>query len=109
MSVVPPDHLSAMHFGNESRKSGRAVESDRGHTVWEWQTATGVFQRDVTDDQLRRLEAPHLRVVEFAPRIESQHIWQARAAGGTDTRGVTRASARSRSSLRGLWEKLRRV
>jgi hypothetical protein len=109
MSVVPPDHLSAVHFSTESRKSGRAVESDRGHTVWEWQTATGVFQRDVTDDQLRRLEAPDLRIVEFAPRTETQHIWQARAAGGTDTRGLTRPATPTRGSLRGLWEKLRRA
>jgi len=108
MSVVPPDHLSAVHFATDSRKSGRAVESDRGHTVWEWQTATGIFQRDVTDDQLRRLEAPDLKIVEFAPR-ETQHIWQARATGGTDTRGVTRPATPPRSSLRGLWEKLRRA
>ncbi|MFL6549620.1 MAG: hypothetical protein ACJ8OJ_13060 [Povalibacter sp.] len=105
MSVVPPDHLSGVQFVQDSRKSGRAVESDRGHTVWEWQTATGVFQRDVTDDQLRRLEAPHLKIVEFAPS-ETQHVWESLSTGRMHARTATRSPER-RSALRGLWEKIR--
>ncbi len=50
-----------------ARKSGRAVCSDRGDAVWEWQVATGVFEREVTEEQLRRLEAPDLQIVEFTP------------------------------------------
>lgn len=45
------------------RKSGRAV-FDQGRTVWEWQTATGVFERFVSDEQLSRLEASDLQLVE---------------------------------------------
>lgn len=45
------------------RKSGRAV-FDEGRTVWEWQTATGVFQRQVSDEQLARLENASLQLVE---------------------------------------------
>ncbi len=45
------------------RKSGRAV-FDEGRTVWEWQTATGVFERQVTEEQLARLENAGLRLVE---------------------------------------------
>lgn len=45
------------------RKSGRAVFDD-GRTVWEWQTATGVFERHVSDEQLARLEAADLQLVE---------------------------------------------
>ena len=47
----------------EERKSGRAV-FDGGRTVWEWQTATGVFERFVSEEQLSRLEASNLRLVE---------------------------------------------
>ena len=45
------------------RKSGRAVFDD-GRTVWEWQTATGVFERHVSDEQLARLEHSGLQLVE---------------------------------------------
>lgn len=45
------------------RKSGRAV-FDQGRTVWEWQTATGVFERQVTEEQLARLENAGLQLVE---------------------------------------------
>lgn len=48
------------------RKSGRAV-FDEGRTVWEWQTATGVFERHVSDEQMSRLEASDLRLVEQSP------------------------------------------
>src|SRR3954462_7318276 len=108
MSVVPPDHLSGVQFVQDSRKSGRAVESDRGHTVWEWQTATGVFQRDVTDEQLRRLEAPDLQIVEFSKPTQSQHVWESLSTGRMNAR-QTKSPDRSRSALRGLWEKIRGV
>lgn len=48
------------------RKSGRAV-FDQGRTVWEWQTATGVFERHVSEEQLSRLEASELCLVEQPP------------------------------------------
>lgn len=49
------------------RKSGRAVFDEYGGTVWEWQTATGVFERHVSNEQLSRLEASDLRLVEQPP------------------------------------------
>jgi hypothetical protein len=50
------------------RKSGRAAFDDNGHTVWEWQTTTGVFERYVSDEQLHELTSPHLAIAEdFAP------------------------------------------
>lgn len=107
MSVVPPDHLSFAHAAGPVRKSGRAVEGDRGHTIWEWQTATGIFQRDVTDEQLRRLEASHLRIVEFS-RDRSEHdLWRTLATGRMRALESSKARARTRSTLRGLWERLR--
>jgi hypothetical protein len=61
------------------RKSGRTVFDESGHGVWEWQTATGVFQKDVTDQQLQRLEAPNLALVEQVPSEE--HVWAERTGG----------------------------
>lgn len=53
--------------GTRERKSGRAV-FDEGRTVWEWQTATGVFERHVSEEQMARLEASGLQLVEQAPQ-----------------------------------------
>jgi hypothetical protein len=50
------------------RKSGRAAFDANGHTVWEWQTTTGVFERYVSDEKLHELTSPHLAIAEdFAP------------------------------------------
>jgi hypothetical protein len=54
------------------RKSGRAV-FDEGRTVWEWQTATGVFERHVSDEQFARLENAGLQLME--PGFEGRAIY----------------------------------
>jgi hypothetical protein len=46
------------------RKSGRAVFGEDGRSSWEWQTSTGVFTRDITDQQLDALQAPQLELVD---------------------------------------------
>jgi hypothetical protein len=46
-----------------ARKSGRAVFAADGRGTWEWQTSTGVFSRNITEDQLNELEAPQLKLV----------------------------------------------
>lgn len=56
------------------RKSGRAV-FDEGRTVWEWQTATGVFERHVSEEQMARLEASGLQLVEQAPQNAGRAIY----------------------------------
>ena len=61
------------------RKSGRAVFDD-GRTVWEWQTATGVFERHVSDEQLARLEAANLRLVDPTHQDTGRFIYGAEAA-----------------------------
>lgn len=91
----------------EKRKSGRAVCSDRGDAVWEWQVATGVFERDVTDEQLRQLEAPDLQIVEFMPtdtvwnRDTVQRSMAVRRSGRPQTRSI--------GPLAQLWALLRGV
>lgn len=56
------------------RKSGRAVFDD-GRTVWEWQTATGVFERYVSEEQLARLEAANLRLVDPSHQDTGKFIY----------------------------------
>jgi len=93
------------------RKSGRAV-FDQGHTVWEWQTATGVFERYVTEEQLARLENTGLKLVE--PAYEGRAIYAetgSQAAYNTRKRVfVGRPAPVVRSApmgtLRQLWRRL---
>ncbi len=91
------------------RKSGRAVCSDRGDAVWEWQIATGVFERDVTDEQLRQLEAPDLQIVEFTPTDTGQQaVWARGSHPAMPKRSVAMPRTRS-NPLRELWAKIRGV
>lgn len=46
------------------RKSGRATFDANGRSIWEWQTATGVFERNVTSEQLAKLEDSNLSIVD---------------------------------------------
>jgi hypothetical protein len=48
------------------RKSGRAAFDEAGRSIWEWQTATGVFERNVTPEQVAKLEDSNLSIVEDA-------------------------------------------
>lgn len=64
MSQSSEKSTAAKPSGTE-RKSGRAV-FDQSGTVWEWQTATGVFERHVSEEQLARLEATELQLVEHS-------------------------------------------
>lgn len=85
------------------RKSGRAV-FDQGRTVWEWQTATGVFERFVSDEQLSRLEASSLRLVDQSSQDAGSAIYGSRPAVGKEF--VTRehvfssTGAQQRTSVR---------
>jgi hypothetical protein len=62
-------------MADSGRKSGRAVFDNQGRASWEWQTATGVFQTDVTNEQLQSLEAVDLALVESAPDTTSGRVW----------------------------------
>lgn len=99
-----------------SRKSGRAV-FDAGHTVWEWQTATGVFERHVSEEQMSRLEASDLRLVEQPSAEAGCAIYGSRQTVGKDfsaservfvSRPAVRRSATpsSVSALRQFWRRL---
>jgi hypothetical protein len=48
------------------RKSGRASFDKSGREIWEWQTATGVFEQNITDQQLAELENSQLTFIDTA-------------------------------------------
>jgi hypothetical protein len=60
------DVIEAPHFA-ESRSSGRVARDERGNSVWEWQTQPGVYSRDISKQELTRLEAKHLALVDATP------------------------------------------
>ena len=62
-------------MADSGRKSGRPVFDNQGRASWEWQTATGVFQTDVTNEQLQSLEAVDLALVESEPDTTSGRVW----------------------------------
>jgi hypothetical protein len=65
------------HQQPTNRKSGRAVSGENGSTVWEWQTATGVFERHISDEKLLELTSPQLEFAEdstLAPR-KYEGLW----------------------------------
>lgn len=93
-----------------ARKSGRAVFDNQGRASWEWQTATGVFETDVTNEQLQGLEAAGLAVVE-SEQAEPGRVWtntpRSAVVGSSATRRATGvAPARDQKLLKRL---LRRI
>jgi hypothetical protein len=63
-----------------ARKSGRAVFDSQGRASWQWQTSTGVFETDVSNEQLRRLEAPQLELAEAPETTAGGRVWEATPA-----------------------------
>lgn len=45
------------------RKPGRPSFDKSGRGIWEWQTATGVFEQNITDEQLAELEDSKLTFI----------------------------------------------
>lgn len=50
----------------EAKQSGRVAFDGRGNSVWEWQTATGKFDRNVSTQRLKKLEAKDLSLMDTA-------------------------------------------
>mgnify|MGYP006183317993 CR=1 FL=1 len=102
---------AALPEAASERKSGRAV-FDEGRTVWEWQTATGVFERHVSDEQMSRLEASDLCLVEQDAPVKDagNAIYGSRSFGRNDVaarnRAPLRRSSASMSAFRQLWRRL---
>ena len=84
------------------RKSGRAVFDNQGRASWEWQTATGVFETDVTSEQLQGLEAAGLAVVESEPATTSGRVW----TNASSRRTAAVAPARDQTVLKRILRRL---
>lgn len=111
MSQSTKEMRAALLEAAPQRKSGRAV-FDEGRTVWEWQTATGVFERHVSAEQLSRLEASDLCLVEpESPAKETGNaIYGSRRFGRNDAIARSRAPSRRSSApldaFRQFWRRL---
>lgn len=51
-SKPPPDRPPGA-----PKQSGRVAYDSKGNPIWEWETSTGVFDRDVSTQRLKKLEA----------------------------------------------------
>jgi hypothetical protein len=92
---------------DSGRKSGRAVFDNQGRASWEWQTATGVFQTDVTNEQMAGLEAAGLALVESesAAAVHGR-VWTSAPTAKVAQRVNSVTSARNPTVLKRL---LRRI
>ena len=88
------------------RKSGRAVFDNQGRASWEWQTATGVFETDVTSEQLQGLEAAGLAVVESEPVTTSGRVWASAPSSKISNRVNSITPARNPTVLKRLLRRL---
>ncbi|MGE0115488.1 MAG: hypothetical protein AB7T07_11495 [Steroidobacteraceae bacterium] len=50
---TPPDKRPP----GEPKQSGRVAYDSKGNPVWEWETSTGVYDRNVSTQRLKKLEA----------------------------------------------------
>lgn len=65
MQKAPSKSKSASSSATaRSRKSGRQTYDKSGRGLWEWQTATGVFEQHISDEQLAKLEDSQLTFLE---------------------------------------------
>jgi hypothetical protein len=91
---------------DSGRKSGRAVFDNQGRASWEWQTATGVFQTDVTHEQLAGLEATGLALVETEATVAHGRVWTSAPTAKVAQRVNSVTAARNPTVLKRL---LRRI
>jgi hypothetical protein len=101
-------------MGDGGRKSGRAVFDNQGRASWEWQTATGVFESNVSNEQLQRLEASDLALADHTGTASEGRVWTRDSVPHTpvikQSSASAKNSAKSRVSQSGEYETvLRRI
>ena len=92
--------------------SGRAARDDRGNSVWEWQTAPGVYTRDVDTQRVKALQLADFELLESPSQVhESTAPWTrpgkdfpSRAGIELPNRGIARS--KSERKQKGLIGKL---
>ncbi len=58
-AVEPPPPAA-----DDRKQSGRVGRDARGNAVWEWESETGVYSRDVSTQRLKKLEAKDLAFLD---------------------------------------------
>ena len=61
------------------RSSGRVTWDDRGNSVWEWQTAPGVYSRDADTQRVKTLQMADLELLEAPTRSHERAFCVSRA------------------------------
>lgn len=92
---------------DSGRKSGRAVFDNQGRASWEWQTATGVFETNVTHEQMQGLEAAGLAIVDSEPAAAAApgRVWTSTPRPAAP-RATAAAPARNPTVLKRLLRRL---
>lgn len=80
-----PDLIDAPDLALDTG-SGRATWDERGNSIWEWQTAPGVYSRDISAQQLQALEARHLDLIDGSHTDTELTIWSRNARARTTSR-----------------------
>lgn len=99
MSKSEHEPSNAEAPNNTDRKSGRVAFDKDGRSVWEWQTATGVFTRNVTEDQLSMLSTVELEIDEVSREAEKAKVFTG-TRRPMPTKVATRSSRNSTNTKR---------
>lgn len=101
----PEDHTDIVDAPDlfTSTGTGRATVDERGNSVWEWQTAPGIYSRDISAEQFQALQAPHLTLVEHSEHGTLHHLSAHRLYSDRPLTG--RATGVRRDSRQGMLER----
>ena len=97
--------------GAADRPSGRAVFDTDGRASWEWQTSTGVFERDVAAEIISKAAGSLSLIEDDARRWSAETVLAVRAANtALESRPVPAIGGAERdvSLLRRWFTRLRR-
>lgn len=98
-------------LGSADRASGRAVFDTDGRASWEWQTSTGVFERDVAADIISKAAGTLSLIEEDRRKWPTETILAVRATNATlESRSLSTigSTERDASLLRRWFTRLRR-
>lgn len=94
------------------RKPGRTTFDKSGRGIWEWQTATGVFEQQITDEQLAKLEDSQLTFLNESqpkePGAVSYFEFREHTKGKAPAAAPAKAAAGSRGPITRLFARFSR-
>jgi hypothetical protein len=68
--------------------SGRPTWDERGNSIWEWQTAPGVYSREISPQQLRALESNELHLIDGVQHFRQEPLWSRSAHSRINARST---------------------